>query len=421
MTLSILESGTGPNRQNPHCGPGHAASSAPVPKLLQRILPGMVARGHGIDALCHYLDLARTVLLDLLVELDLPMPHDRPLRKPGGRNPWSFADTTLFIVLWMAGWHAESLGQRFGRSAGSARYKARHLGLPRRDRKLVFRPPRPGEDLPGGILQGLRPEPTPSRHGAGQQGSAVRTTPDRSHDPDAEASLLREQQDPAGYGSYSYSFSTSLSALDAFGTVTCTTLQFPAFPHADLFGPTPVGTPPAHKPKRHQVEWTRERDQELAQRWWARQHYKAIAREMGISPSAVHSRRLRLELPSFNTLQDLAFMRPDDLVEEFDPSVVATHIAAANYYERKCNKSLSEGKVFWFWTPRRNGSIVSQEHERLRKRRESRPTARPRRSSEPNVPLLFVSDLWRDAGAEPVPHSASLPARFAPHGAILGA
>jgi len=421
MALSILEPGTGSNRQSPHCGPDHASSSAAIARLLQRILPSMVARGHGIDALCLYLDLTRTVVLDLLIELDLPTPHDRPLRKPGGRNPWTFADTTLFIVLWMAGWHAESLGERFGRSGGSSHYKARHLGLPRRDRKLVFRPPRPGEDRPGAILQGLRPEPAPSRHGAGPQGYAVRTTPDRPHDPDADATAVWEQKGPAGSGSCSYSFSTNFSTPGAIGTATAPFLPVPTVPDADLFGPTPVGTPPAHKPKRHQVEWTRERDQELAQRWWARQHYKAIAREMGISPSAVHSRRLRLELPSFNRLRDLAFMRPDDLVEEFDPSVVATHIAAANYHERKCNRSLSEGKVFWFWTPRRNGSIVSQEHERLRKRRESRPAARPRRSSKPNVPLLFVSHLWQDAAAEPVPHPASLPTPFAPHVAMMGA
>ncbi|WP_312654951.1 hypothetical protein, partial [Escherichia coli] len=80
------------------------------------------------------------VLLDLVVELDLPTPHNRPPRKAGGRNPWSFTDTALFIVLWTAGWHAESLGERFGRSSGGIWAKARRLGLPRRDRKLVFRP-----------------------------------------------------------------------------------------------------------------------------------------------------------------------------------------------------------------------------------------------------------------------------------------
>jgi len=326
----------------------------PVSDLLQRVLRGMVARGHGIDALSLYLGLARTVLLDLIVELDLPTPHDRPLRKPGGRNPWTFADTTLFIVLWMAGWHAESLGERFGRSPGGAYYKARHLGLPRRDRKLVFRPLRPGEDLPGGILQGLRPDP----------GSAVRITPAQADDADAEEPAPWEQHYAATYGSTS-SYPAVITARGTPDPSAAIILPFPAFRDADLFGPTPVGTPPARKPKRKEVPWTRERDQELGQRWWARQHYKAIARDMGVSPSAVQSRRFRLELPTLRD-SDLFLFQREELVEHFDPSVVAEHIRAANYYERKCNSFISEGKIFWFWTKRRGGNFCSREAERLK-------------------------------------------------------
>ncbi len=326
----------------------------PASDLLQRVLRGMVTRGHGIDALSLYLGLARTVLLDLIVELDLPTPHDRPLRKPGGRNPWTFADTTLFIVLWMAGWHAESLGERFGRSPGGARYKARHLGLPRRDRKLVFRPPRPGEDLPGGILQGLRPNPGP----------AVRTTPAQSDEADAEEPASWEQHLAATYGCTS-SYPAAITARGTPDPSAAIVLPFPAFRDADLFGPTPVGTPPARKPKRKEVPWTRERDQELGQRWWARQHYKAIARDMGISPSAVQSRRFRLELPTLRD-SDLFLFQREELVEQFDPRVVAEHIGAANYHERKCNSFLSEGKTFWFWTKRRGGNFCSREAGRLK-------------------------------------------------------
>ncbi len=185
---------TGPYNQSRHSGPDNSSQPARIPDLLHRILPGMLARGHGIDALCLYLDLARTVLLDLIIELDLPTPHDRPLRKPGGRNPWTFADTTLFVLLWMAGWHVESLGECFGRSAGSARYKARHLGLPRRDRKLVFRPTCPGEDLPGGILQGFRPDPGQAGRSPVPQGSAVRTVPAQADRADAEEPAPWEKQ-----------------------------------------------------------------------------------------------------------------------------------------------------------------------------------------------------------------------------------
>ena len=325
----------------------------------------MVARGHGIEALSLYLGLARTALLDLIVELDLPTPHDRPLRKPGGRNPWTFADTTLFIVLWMAGWHAESLGERFGRSPGGARYKARHLGLPRRDRKLVFRPSRPGEDLPGGLLQGFQPDP----------GCAVRTFQAKTGDDDADEPAFWERHHAAVHGS------TALCppAISVRGTPdpsAAIVLPSPAFQDADLFGPTPVGTPPARKPKRKEVPWTRERDQELGQRWWARQHYKAIARDMGISPSAVQSRRFRLELPTLRD-SDLFLFQREELVDRFDPSVVDEHIAAAGYFERKCNSFLSEGKTFWFWTKRRGGGICSRESERLKRKATGRFKALP--------------------------------------------
>jgi len=408
---SPLPCGTDPNR----------SASWSIPDLLRRVLPGMVARGHGIDALSLYLGLARTVLLDLIVELDLPTPHDRPLRRPGGRNPWTFADTTLFIVLWVAGWHAESLGQRFGRSAGGAHYKARHLGLPRRSRKIIFRPPRPGDDLPGGILQELRPDPGPVERCPGQQGSAVRTAPSQADTPDAEEPAPWEQHYAASSNTYSDSYSTVISVPATDATIPAVILPFPVFQDVDLFGPTPVGTPPARKPKRQQIEWTRERDTELAQRWWARQHFKCIAHDMGISPSAMQSRRIRLGLPSFLDEGDLAFLRPDDLVDHFDPSVVAAHIAAADYVERQCKAYDRHGKEFWFWAPR-TGNRTSKESERLEAKRRKRLAAPPQRERKPpSVPLPFALDPWDVAPAGPVPHASRLPAPFAPHAAMIGA
>lgn len=388
--------------------------------LLQRILPGMVARGHGIDALSLYLGLARTVLLDLVVELDLPTPHDRPLRKPGGRNPWTFADTTLFVLLWMAGWHVESLGERFGRSAGGARYKSRHLGLPRRDRKLVFRPACPGEDVPGGILQGFRPDPGQAGRSPVPQGSAVRTAQGQSDraDADAEEPVSWEQQYLATGGSFSPG---TTSARSTPAPSAATVLPFPAFQPADLFGPTPAGTPPVRKPKRLETPWTLERDRELAQRVWARQHFRGIARDMGTSPSAVQSRRIRLGLPSFVKEKNLAFLRPDDLVDHFDPSVVAVHIAAADYVERRCTGYYKDGKDFWFWAPRK-ANHKSEEYERLEKKRRDRLTGLPRPArTRPSVPLPFVSDPWDTDPAGPAPHPSSLPVPFAPPSAMMRA
>lgn len=344
---------------------------APEGERLRRILPGMVARGLGIDDLCLYLGLARTALLRLVVDLDLPTPHDRPVRKPGGRNPWSFADTALFIVLWMADWHVESLGERFRRSKGSIWSKARRLGLPRRDRKLVFRPLRPRGHLSGHTdCESVEDAPdigegcTRPQHAApAAPAYAVHTAPAETAPATASAAALGSAFLPG----------TSIEIVPAVGKGVPTSgaslgLPYPAPTDMDLFGSIPVGLPPGRKPRRKQVEWTRERDRELARRWWARQHYKAIARDMDLTPSAVQSRAGRLELPTLRDLPDLFLLRREELVDHFDPSVVNAHIAAAGYMERKCVTFAESGKVFWFWA-RRCGNRSSEESRRLAKRR----------------------------------------------------
>jgi hypothetical protein len=59
-----------------------AAVSLPVDALLR----GMVAAGHGIQAILDYLGLSRMALEAHIVRLGLPMPHDRPRRRAGGRH-----------------------------------------------------------------------------------------------------------------------------------------------------------------------------------------------------------------------------------------------------------------------------------------------------------------------------------------------
>lgn len=345
---------------------------SPAPNFLRRALPGMAARGYGIGALCAYLGLARTMLLDLVVELDLPTPHDRPPRKPGGRNPWTFADTALFIVLWMAGWHAESLGERFGRTAGGVRAKARRLGLPRRDRELVFRPARPGEDLPGGVPQGFGPDPGRTEGDRTRPGDGG-VVPAGEGDADSDGHARGVLADGASSAPGASSPPAPILARGVPATDAAIASPSLARAEVDLFGPTPVGMLPERKPKRLQAGWTRERDQELARRWWARQHYKAIARDMGLSPKAVQDRRMRLELPAVHELPPALH----GLVDRFDPGVVEANIVTAGYIERRCNTFASEGKVFWFWTKKRNGSIKSKEVGRLEKRRTKRFRALP--------------------------------------------
>jgi hypothetical protein len=104
------------------------------------LLSGMLSQGHGVQALCLFLSLTRDVLLDLIVHLDLPMPHDRPLRKVGGVRAWQAADFPVFLTGWLGNWSAACLADRFGRSKGSIWCKARRMGLPRRDRAALFWP-----------------------------------------------------------------------------------------------------------------------------------------------------------------------------------------------------------------------------------------------------------------------------------------
>jgi hypothetical protein len=99
------------------------------------VLAGMVATGHGIEAICLYLDLSRRALDHHLVRLGLRTPHDRPRRKLGPRG-WSEIDTRRLIAWRVGGIHPETIGQR---SANAVRAKARRLGLPRPDRKSLRR------------------------------------------------------------------------------------------------------------------------------------------------------------------------------------------------------------------------------------------------------------------------------------------
>ena len=103
------------------------------------VLRGMVAAGQGIEALCLFLGLSRSLLDDHLVRLGLAVPHDRPMRKAGARG-WSVLDTIRLIAWRIAGVHPEIIGERLGRSAGAVRSKGRRLGLRAPARKLLHKP-----------------------------------------------------------------------------------------------------------------------------------------------------------------------------------------------------------------------------------------------------------------------------------------
>ena len=123
------------------------------------VLRGMVAAGQGIEALCLFLGLTRSLLDDHLVRLGLTTPHDRPMRKAGAKG-WSIMDTIRLIAWRIAGVHPEIIGERLERTAGAVRSKGRRLGLCAPARKLLHKPdPKTLRDPEPGFF---RPNPPPS-------------------------------------------------------------------------------------------------------------------------------------------------------------------------------------------------------------------------------------------------------------------
>jgi hypothetical protein len=258
-----------------------------VPFQNDGVLRGLVGRGHGLEALSIFLRLDRQEVLELVVSLDLPNPHNRPMRATRGPKAWVASDYFHFIQCWTAGWHAASIGDRFGRSAGAIWSKARWLGLRRRDRKSLFRPP---------------PITAP-----GQTGEL--TEPD-----------TRVEEKPCRFA------------------VTATGERLSI----------------RQKVNRNEIFWTSELDAELANRYWANQHYEAIAKEWGVTARTIASRAYRIELPKRERAK---------LVEHYDPSVITANIAAANYVHRKC--LVVPG---WFFWAHRNGKKTSKRGKKIQDR-----------------------------------------------------
>lgn len=110
-----------------------------APSRNDDVLRGLVARGHGLDAITVFLQHSRDEVLENIVRLGLPTPHDRPFRAHSGPRAWNPADYLSFIQDWTSGLHAESIGFRLGRSAGAVYAKVRWFGLPKRERGRVYR------------------------------------------------------------------------------------------------------------------------------------------------------------------------------------------------------------------------------------------------------------------------------------------
>src|ERR1700712_5136102 len=69
------------------------------------VLRGLVGRGHGLDAISTFLRLGREDVMEWVVRMDLPTPHNRPMRRISGPKAWLAGDYFRFIECWVAGWH----------------------------------------------------------------------------------------------------------------------------------------------------------------------------------------------------------------------------------------------------------------------------------------------------------------------------
>ena len=115
--------------------------------------------------------------------------------------------------------------------------------------------------------------------------------------------------------------------------------DLPLFPALDV--PAPA------KPKRREFGWTIEAEDRLAERWFACQSHRGIARDLGLSPTTVASKAHRLQLPCRAGLT---------LHDDYSPERRAAfaHLFAG-WTRRLCNIRKRP-----FWTNRR-GVVFSEE------------------------------------------------------------
>lgn len=139
-------------------------------------LGGIIAAGHGLSAICFLFGVTPDWLLGQVDALGLATPSDRPLRKAAGSNLWTPEQVQQLVQLWPTNLYASYIAQRIGRTPASVRYKAKWLGLARRERASLVRAV-PEQQLP------LFPPvpPPPVEHRGGRKKAALRVGQDREY------------------------------------------------------------------------------------------------------------------------------------------------------------------------------------------------------------------------------------------------
>ena len=296
-----------------------------------RLLAGMMARGHGLDAICFFLTLGASVVLDLVIECGLSRPSDRPLRRCGGARSWTEADYTLLLEGWVGLWTAACIADRLGRSRGAIWAKARRLGLPKRDRRslIYYRatPPASAVDVPqatASVADTHFEIDAPSVLLAGvpatDQGAAVESVAIDSALPSAiikSDAHIPATSDVVFQADVATGVEAPVAAA-AMATEIKASWYVQGTNHPVLVQWRRPGI---------EIEWTPELSEELAMRKWANQKNTAIARDFGIAIRAITSHLYWLQIPK---------QRRSTATETYDPERARKNIEESGYTTAKC-------------------------------------------------------------------------------------
>jgi len=113
-----------------------------------------------------------------------------------------------------------------------------------------------------------------------------------------------------------------------------------------------VALSPTRRIRGPETKWCAERDLELAYRHWSRQDNAVAAREMGISLSALWSRKVRLELPP---------MPRGAQNHDFSVERAKEQIRVEGYKRVQCRAYQEQGVEVWFWCRRRDHRYFSKQ------------------------------------------------------------
>ena len=111
-------------------------------------LAALLAASHGLATIAFCLGVDPSRVLARVAALGLAAPHTRPMRRPGGTNPWTSEQIQQLILLWPTNLYATCIADKIGRTPASVRYKAKWLGLSSRDRTTLVRVVQPNAPPP---------------------------------------------------------------------------------------------------------------------------------------------------------------------------------------------------------------------------------------------------------------------------------